>query len=62
MTVYEAKAKAKKGVESLKTYMDGVGLRCVKTLAIYVANAQKDDPKCVVACTDAFLLGLVGGD
>ena len=47
LTVYEAKAKAKKGVESLKTYMDGVGLRCVKTLAIYVANAQKDDPKCV---------------
>eukprot|EP00750_Incisomonas_marina_P009056 INCI15788.1.p1 GENE.INCI15788.1~~INCI15788.1.p1 ORF type:complete len:435 (-),score=109.63 INCI15788.1:1005-2309(-) len=45
LTVYEAKAKAKKGVESLKTYMDGVGLRCVKTLAIYVANAQKDDPK-----------------
>ena len=43
--MYEAEAKAKKSIASLKTYDGGVGLTCVKTLAIYVANASKDDPK-----------------
>lgn len=45
LTVYEAEAKTKKGIASLKTYTNGVGLKCLKLLAIYIANAKKEDPK-----------------
>ncbi len=49
LTLFEAEAKVKKSIESLKTYESGTGLRCLSTLAVYVANAQnKDDPKYVL--------------